>query len=134
MKTPDFTGTWRFNPAKSLLQIPPPDSTIFVIEHLEPYFHLERTHVVGPTSDTFTIDLIADGQPVRKRHGDIDILARMYWENEVLVFHSELKRGTEAGTNIVRYHLADQGHTFTALEEVRMPEHTHTNKWVFDRE
>ncbi len=28
---PDFTGTWKFNPGKSRLQIPIPDSAIFVI-------------------------------------------------------------------------------------------------------
>ncbi len=28
---PDFSGTWKFNPAKSRLEIAPPTRTIFVI-------------------------------------------------------------------------------------------------------
>jgi hypothetical protein len=48
---PDFSGTWRFNPEKSALQIPAPDATIFVIEHREPLLHITRTHVVAGKSD-----------------------------------------------------------------------------------
>jgi hypothetical protein len=57
MTKPDFTGTWKLNHGKSSLQIPAPESTIFVIEHSEPHFHLERTHVFGGNSDTLSIDL-----------------------------------------------------------------------------
>ena len=33
---PNFSGTWKFNPAKSKLQIPPPDSGVFRIDSQEP--------------------------------------------------------------------------------------------------
>lgn len=134
MSRPDFSGTWRFNPSKSRLQIPLPESTVFVIDHREPHFHLERTHVFGETSDTFVIDLTTDGQTVRKSHRDVQILARLYWDAQALVFNSHVIRGNEKGTNIVRYQLADQGRTFIALEELSLPDHKHTNTWVFDRQ
>jgi hypothetical protein len=51
---PNFSGTWRFNPAKSALQISPPDATVFVIEHREPALRVARTHITGGKSDTFT--------------------------------------------------------------------------------
>ena len=47
MAKPDFTGTWEFNPSRSSLQNPAPESSTFGIEHREPYFYLERTHVFG---------------------------------------------------------------------------------------
>ena len=56
MTKTNFTGTWKFNPNKSALQSPSPESSIFVIEHHEPNFHLERTHVLGGVSDTFSVD------------------------------------------------------------------------------
>ena len=133
MIKPDFSGTWRFNPSRSLLQIPPPDSTTFIIDHREPHFRLKRTLVHGQTADTFEIDLTTDGTPVRKRHGDLDFDGRLTWDADTLVFESFVTRGVETGTNIVRYQLADQGRTFIALEEVRSPNYNHSNRWVFDR-
>ncbi len=101
MTTPDFTGTWKFNQQKSLLEVPAPDSTTMIIDHREPHFHLERTHIVGTRSDVFTIDLTTDDKPVTRLHEGIEIHARMSWEDEALVFDTEVRRGNERGKNIV---------------------------------
>src|SRR5262249_34009660 len=116
MLKPDFTGTWKFSPSKSSLQIPAPDSTTFVIEHREPRFHLSRTHIVGGNSDTFSIDLTTDGEEVVRNQGDLEVRARVYWEGETLAFDSRLARGDEQATNVVRYSLANQGQAFIAEE------------------
>jgi hypothetical protein len=134
MSKPDFTGTWKFNPAKSSLQIPQPDSTTFVIEHREPRFRLCRTHVVGGNSDTFRIDLTTDGAQVVCDHGGLEIQARLRWEGESLVFDSILTRGEMRATNVVRYRLAEAGRTFVAEECLRSEQHNHDNTWVFDKE
>jgi hypothetical protein len=133
MERPDFSGVWNFNPTMSSLQIPPPDSTVFVIRHQEPRFHLERTHVFGETRDIFSIDLVTDGRCVELTHGDMIIRASLYWEADALVFNSELRRGEASGTNIVRYQLTDNGRTFIALERLSFGEHSHVNTWVFER-
>jgi hypothetical protein len=106
MAKPNFTGTWKFNPGKSVLQIPAPDSTIFIVEHMEPIFRLSRTHVVGVKSDTFSLELTTDGTEVVILQGDLRLRARAYWEGETLVFDSHLLRGGEDATNILRYKLA----------------------------
>ena len=134
MNKPDFTGVWRFNSGKSLLEIPSPDSTLFVIDHHEPDFHLERTHTHGETSDTFSIDLTTDGGPVTKNHGDIEIRARLYWDGDVLVFDSRLIQGGQEGSNIVRYQLAEDGQIFVAVERLSLGVHRHTNTWVFEKQ
>ena len=131
---PDFSGVWRFNPGKSLLEIPSPDSSIFVIKHREPQFHIERTHTIGETSDTFSIDLTTDGGIVTKSHRGIEIRARMYWDADVLVFDSKLSQGSQKGSNIVRYQLAEGGETFIAIELMTLGDHCHKNKWVFERQ
>lgn len=134
MAKPDFTGTWKFNPGKSSLQIPVPDSTLFVIEHREPVFELARTHVFGGNSDTFSIDLTTDGQAVLRAHAGFEIDACVRWDGETLLFDSKLKREGEEATNIVRYRLSDNGQTLIAEEQFRGREHRYDNKWVFDKQ
>ncbi len=134
MAKPDFTGTWKFNRSKSSLQIPSPDSTTFVIEHNEPRFHLERTHVFGGNSDTFSIDLTTNGKVVERNHRGFEIRASLCWEGETLVFDSILHREGEQATNIVRYKLADKDHVFLADERFRSEEHNYENRWVFDKQ
>jgi hypothetical protein len=134
MAKPDFTGIWKFNRSRSSLQIPEPDSTTFVIEHREPRFRLCRTHVVGGNSDTFSIELTADGEQVVCNHGGLEIQARLRWERDTLVFDSELAREGTRATNVVRYRLGDAGQTLVAEESLRSAQHSHENTWVCDRE
>jgi hypothetical protein len=134
MTRPNFTGTWKFNPAKSSLQIPVPESTTFVIEHSEPRFRLERTHVFAGKSDTFSIDLTTNGKAVVRAHAGLEIDASLRWEGDTLVFDSRLKREGEQATNTVRYSLSADGQTFIAEEQLRSKEQSHDNKWVFDKQ
>ena len=134
MEKPDFTGTWNFNRQRSQLEIPPPDSTIFVIDHQEPIFRLERTHTTGGLIDRMQLELKAGEGPSTQMHGDIEIRARLYWEGDVLVCESVLTRGKDQGLNIVRYRLSDQGRTFLAEETLKLGSHSHKNVWVFDRQ
>jgi hypothetical protein len=56
------------------------------------------------------------------------------WEGDTLVFDSRLKREGEQATNIVRYSLSADGRTFIAEEQLHGREHSHDNRWVFDRQ
>jgi hypothetical protein len=133
MEKPNLSGTWMLDRLRGRLEIPMPDSTVFVIEHREPEFHLDRTHVVGDAQDKFSIDLTTDGQAVHASHRGIDIEARAYWDGSVLVFDSTMATGSEKGSNVVRYELADRGNTFIAIEKVDFTGHQHINRWVFER-
>ena len=59
--TPDFNGRWRFNRARSRLEIPAPDETTRSVKHREPQFELTRSHVFDGKADTVTIALSTDG-------------------------------------------------------------------------
>jgi hypothetical protein len=134
MSRPDFSGTWRFNPARSVLQIPAPDSTLFVIDHREPLFRLSRTHVIGGKSDSFALDLTTDGQEVTLERGDLLLRARAYWDGDTLVFDSRLVRGGESATNVVRYRLGEAGDSFVAEESFRGEHLSYDNTWVLERQ
>jgi hypothetical protein len=134
MGMPDFTGKWKFNQRKSSLQIPSPDSTTFLIEHHEPRFHLERTHVFEGKSDTFAIDLTTDGKVVELNRGGLVLRASLQWEGEALLFDSTVTRDGKQGTNVVRYMLADSGQAFMADESFTSAELNYENKWIFDKQ
>jgi hypothetical protein len=105
-----------------------------VIEHDEPHFHLERTHISGESSDTFSINLTTDGKIVVTNHAGFEISASLHWERQTLVFDSRLDRQGEQARNIVRYQLSDKGRVFTAEERFCGGEHNYENKWVFDKQ
>jgi len=69
---PDFSGTWKFNQAKSRLEIDPPTKTIFVIEHRDPKFSLTRTHTWGEESDTWSFDSTTDGKEHYQKDGEFE--------------------------------------------------------------
>jgi hypothetical protein len=134
MPKPDFSGIWKFNPRKSVLQIPTPDSSIFVVEHREPVFRIQRTHVFGRKSDTFSLDLTTDGTEVTIDRGEVQIHARVYWEGDILVFDTRLVKQGEEATNLVRYKLAEMLDAFTAEERFRSKSLNYDNIWVMDKE
>jgi hypothetical protein len=133
---PSFSGTWILNLNKSKLQIPPPSSTTFVIQHDDPHFHLTRTHVFNGKSDTWSIDILTDGKQevVEQISDEYTSHTRMYWEGSSLVLDMTItdKSGGKA-TNLVKYSFADNGKTFIALEHFKTPNDEHLNKWVFDK-
>ena len=134
MVRPDFSGTWGFSPSKSSLEIPAPDSTTFVIEHNEPRFHLQRTHVFGGNSDTFSLELTTDGKTVEVHHAGLSIRANLQWDGVTLVFDTTLNRNGEPATNIVRYTLSDDSRELVANERFRSHSLNYDNRWVLDRQ
>ena len=133
MPKPDFSGRWRFDPSKSRLQIAPPDSTEFVVEHREPALHLSRTHVMGGKSDTFAIDLTTDGREVEAERDGVQMHLRAQWDGDTLVFDTKLIRGAEEATNVVRYTLASDGMTLRTDERFRSLSLNYDNLWVLER-
>jgi len=131
---PNFTGTWKVNLQKSKLQIPPPESTLFVVEHEEPNFRLTRTHVFQGKSDTFTIQLATDGKEVVHKDDKRTIYSRAYWEGSVLAFDSRILVDGGEATNVVRYQMAKDGQSFTARERLRSPQRNYDNVWVMERQ
>lgn len=131
---PDFTGAWKLNPAKSKLEITPPDSSMFYIDHREPRFHLKRTHVFDGKPNTWGIELIVGGPEVVQNEGTAYFHVRLRWEDDVLLFDSYWIDGDAKATNLVRYTLSQDGAVFTADERVTAPDMHHHNIWVFDRD
>jgi hypothetical protein len=131
---PDFSGTWRFDPARSDLEIRAPEASVFVIEHEDPFLRISRTHFADGKSDTFTLELTTDGREVAAERGDLKIRARAHWDGDTLVFDSRLARGGEEAANLVRYDLAADRRSLVAEERFRSASLSYDNTWVLGRE
>jgi hypothetical protein len=131
---PDFSGRWKLNLAASKLEIPPPTSSRFEIEHREPKFRLTRTHVYGERSDTVTVELTTDGMKTEQVFGDRRATICAHWEGSVLVAEMHVRTKDDEGTNVVRYSLANSGKQLVAVERWRSAKGRYHNTWVLDRE
>jgi hypothetical protein len=130
---PDFSGTWQLDLERSSLQIRSPDASTFVIDHDDPHWHLERTHVWGDRSDTLTLELTTDGELRAETIEGWEVRSRMHWEEETLVFNTKMSRGEQRTRVVVRYRLEDEGATFIAEEHLDRGQESHDNYWVFSR-
>ena len=130
---PNFTGTWTLDLAKSRLEVPPPDSTVFVILHREPTVQMFRTHARGARLDTLTTTLRTDSSEVLWELRGAKVTSRTWWDGGELVFWSRFERDTLRASQVVRYSLSSDRKTFKALESVDAGAASHVNHWVFDR-
>jgi hypothetical protein len=130
---PNLSGTWVLNIAKSHLEVPAPDSTIFVIQDSEPIVRIFRTHFRDGKRDTATIVLHTDSSRVDWALGATRLVSRSWWDREDLVFWTGFADPQRVGDQVVRYSISADGQTFTAVESVDMPSVKHLNRWVFGR-
>jgi hypothetical protein len=131
---PDFTGSWRWNPRRSALQIPHPDSTHFVVVHHEPSLRLTRTHCFAGECDTLTVELTTDGRESEIYREGAMVRMRVTWDGEALLFESGIDLPGGEARNVVRYKLEESGHCVIAEERYRSATAQYDNTWVFERE
>lgn len=133
MPRPNFSGTWTFNPGKSHLEVPPPDRSVFVIEHSEPRFRLDRTHVMEGKPDSLSIELTTDGTPVVQTVQGLEIHSTLRWEGDALLLVSKFPAEGDEASNAVRYRLGSEGQVLVAKERLRSSRVSYENRWVFDK-
>jgi len=137
IKKPNFSGTWELDLDKSSIKLmpkqPPLKSAIFVIDHKEPHWILERTHFHDDIESVLRIEQDINGKQVihERAIADVTIKARMYWEKGTIIFDSEIMYPDGVASNVVRYMLADNGNTFIADENFQSKWHSHENHFVF---
>jgi hypothetical protein len=116
----------------SRLEVPLPDSTVFVIHHQAPTVQMFRTHARGSRLDTLTTTLRTDSSEVLWELRGAKVTSRTWWDGGELVFWSSFERDTLRASQVVRYSLSSDRKTFTAVESVDAGAASHVNYWVFD--
>lgn len=87
--TPNFTGTWKLNIAKSDFgQTPVPESLVDKIEHKETAITLNSTRVEQGATDAVTLNLTTDGKEnINTVHG-AEVKTKLKWEGTMLLLDS----------------------------------------------
>jgi hypothetical protein len=135
--TPEFTGTWKLNPAQSKLQGPnPPNTSTVTITFNGAHWHYHRTHAYSARKpETFSIDLDLNAStPHIEKDGPFTFSSRLTREGATLVLREDITATNgQKATSIIRYTLTNNAQTLTELEYKQTPSHDETNRWVFDR-
>jgi hypothetical protein len=134
--TPNFSGEWVLNKAKSTLikRLADIEKGVVRIEHHDPIFKFHRTFTGGGKDDTYAYELTTDGKEVVSEEVNRKLYSRLYWEDSALVFFTRIVAPQWEATNIVYYRLLDDGRELQAEEHVRGLDFSHDNLWVFDRQ
>jgi|GEM_PF-1300883 len=129
----DFSGNYTFNPKKSRLQIPIPESMTVFIVHQEPDWKFIRVFIERGKKDESTIELIVNGPEVVKKDGDKTELSKLYWDGKTLVLSQRIHWKKREATNVVKYSLSSDRQILEARESFRGPILKYDNVWIFER-
>jgi len=137
--TPNFSGTWSMDPAKSNFgPAPAPDSIVVTVEHTGATIKITTTQksAMGDVRNerTLSTDGKENTNKMKTMVGDADMKSTSKWEGRNLVTASHL----EVGGDSVDFHdvwtLSDDGKVLTTSREVVTPQQTFATKIVFNKQ
>jgi hypothetical protein len=136
--TPNFSGTWNLDVAKSDFgPAPPPDSVVMVIDHKEP--NLKATTMQkGSQGDTtnesnITTDGKANVNKLRTMGGELDVSSTSTWNGKKLATVRTFEvQGMSIGMND-SWELSDDGKVMTMVREIKTPQGDFGTKMVFNK-
>ena len=136
--TPNFTGTWTLDLAKSDFgPAPPPDSVVMTIDHKEP--GLKSTTVQksqqGDATNESTIN--TDGKEnvnrLRAAGIDQDVKSTSKWSGRKLTTERVLDiQGMSIGMNDA-WELSDDGKVLTIVREINTPQGSFSTRMAFNK-
>ena len=86
---PDFSGAWKFDPAKSDFgQAPPPEALALIVVHKEPAVKITSTQTAQGTTTVNERNITTDGKPnanrLKSAMGDQDVTSTSKWVGAAL--------------------------------------------------
>jgi hypothetical protein len=124
---PNFSGTWKLDPAKSDFGGMPAYSAIIRIDHKEPSITSTYKVRIGDREIEETITFKTDGTETKNRTLDAELTYKAQWEGTVLTREAEGK--TSNGSPLARHDrwvLSKNGKVLT------MSRHSTTDNWEGD--
>jgi hypothetical protein len=96
--TPDFSGEWKLDLAKSDYRgLPLPERFVRRIEHAEPEIKITDQESANGKESKSTVSLMTDGRPVSKVINGTPVSVNAAWDRESLVITSDV---TNAGLKL----------------------------------
>ncbi|HEY3929801.1 MAG TPA: hypothetical protein VGL89_15625 [Candidatus Koribacter sp.] len=126
---PNFTGIWKLDAQRSNMPSSSANSVVLYIHQNDPDFHVRRTETQHGKSTAWSAHGHTDGTMVEMKSHDGVKRTHMYWQGSELVLEVKSDGHRGASHTVMRYQLADDGHTLIAQED----DNNHQIKWVFTK-
>jgi hypothetical protein len=136
--TPDFSGTWILDAAKSDFgPMPPPESVTMVIDHKEPTLKVATSQKsqMGDTSNesTYTTDGKENVNKMRTPGGDQDVKSTTKWSGKTLATSRTIDaQGMSIGIDDA-WELSADGKVMTVNRQLKTPQGDFGTKLVFNK-
>jgi hypothetical protein len=134
-KTPDLSGTWKLDLAKSDFgPIPPPDSQTNVIDHKEPKLKIKSTTKGGMQGDSEAeANYTTDGAESTNKMGPMEVKSTAKWDGKKLVMTSKLDMQGSPLTIKATYELSEDAKVMTITSDIDSAMGQFTLKSVFNK-
>jgi hypothetical protein len=137
--TPNFSGTWTLDVAKSDFgPAPPPDSVVMVVDHKEPTIKTTTTQKSAQAGDTTNVStLTTDGKEnvnkLRAMGGEQDVRSTTKWNGKKLATVRTLEiQGMTINMNDA-WELSDDGKVMTIVRTIGTPQGDFTTKMILNK-
>ena len=134
--TPNLSGTWKLNIAKSDFgPVPPPDSRVDTIEDNEPAIKLTSVRAGGPMGNgTIITNFFTDGRETTSKVFDTDAKTTAHWDGSALAVNVKTTmQGSDVAFKNV-YTLAADGKTLMIASHISGPMGELDLKMIFDKQ
>jgi len=131
---PNYTGTWKLNPAKSDFgPLPAPDSQTDVIDHKEPSLSIKVTSETAQGPQNYTIQTTTDGVESAVKMGPRDVKVKTAWDGGNLA--STVKLNFNDQDVIIKsvYLLSADGKVLTVNAHFDSPMGEADQKMIFEK-
>ena len=136
--TPNFTGTWTLDLAKSDFgPAPPPDSVVMTIDHKEPTVKSTTVQKSSQGDATNEATITTDGKEnvnkLRAQGFDQDVKSTSKWSGKKLTTERVLEiQGMSIGMNDA-WELSDDGKVLTIVRDINTPQGSFSTKLAFNK-
>ena len=137
--TPNFTGKWSLDAAKSDFgPMPPPESIVHVIEHKEPSVKIVTTQKGAQGEITTERQLTTDGKDnvnkMRMGPGEQDVTSTTKWSGNALTTRFKLDMQGNAIDVNDSWKLSDDGKVLTIVRGIETAQGAFTTTTVYNKQ
>ena len=120
---PDFSGTWKMDPDKSVFgPIPPPTSMTRVIDHKDPAVKVDQTQVGLQGEIKVSYKYSTDGTETTNSFIGNELKSKATWDGKNLLIASTANMGGAEVKLKDKWTLSDDGKTLTDVLSISSPQ------------
>jgi hypothetical protein len=120
---PNFSGTWKMDPDKSVFgPVPPTESLVLAIDHKEPAISVHQTSNGPEGARDVTSKYSTDGQESTNDFMGTPVKSKVHWDGQTLLIDSSLDAGGMEVKVASKWTLAADGKTLNDVVNISSPQ------------